>query len=205
MTFPSSMVSTLARILLHGCLHLDTLIKPTILFVLQNLPSIATSILVTLSTVLPTSQRNQIMAKTINLLWALPVDTATLSARLEAFLERRAICSTLSICAKKPVSPIPAHLPPTVIEKITSAVTEAAYQSKIRGWMTAVDCIRGDCWHKPKAYYEGSHGINSKDFDGEHSYGCDLNAYGYTVQEVHHRNVGAYLEKIQRFKKRKEV
>ena len=141
------------------------------------------------------------MAKTINLVWALPVDTATLAARLEAFLETRAVPSTLCICAKKKGSPIPAHLPLKNIDKIANIVKDSCYESKIRGWLTAVDCITGNCWNTRRGWSAGSHGSNSDDFDGE----ILPDDSRFTDQDVHCENVNAYLKKIARFEERKEA
>lgn len=141
------------------------------------------------------------MAKTINLTWALPVDTATLAAGLEAFLETRAVPSTLRICAKKKGSPFPAHPPLKIINKIANIVTDSCYESKIRGWLTAVDCITGNCWNARRGWSAGSHGSDSDYFDGE----IWPNDSRFTNQDVHWENVNAYLKKIARFEERKEA
>ena len=68
--------------------------------------------------------------------------------------------STLHICAKKQASPFPTHLPLKVIDKIARFVADSSYESNIRGWLTAVDCIREDCWDKQREGSMGSHGSN---------------------------------------------
>ena len=140
------------------------------------------------------------MVKSLNLVWALPVDTAALAARLEAFLETKAVTLTLRICAKKQGSPVPARLPLFIIERIRVAVMDAWYQSNIRGWLTAVDCIRRSCWGTQHEGDEGSHGIDTRCFDKDEE---DL--YGYRVQNVHLRNVKSYLTRIARIENQKEV
>ena len=94
------------------------------------------------------------MTEDVKLTWAIKVDSATLGARLEAFLETREVEALLSICAKKPGAPFPLDFPLKIIKLIASAVGDMRYKSKIKGWQRAVQCIRGDCWSLPKEWHD---------------------------------------------------
>lgn len=89
------------------------------------------------------------MANNLTVAWARPVDTVKLGARLEAYVDARAVITTLRMCAKyAPLDFFLAKLPPELISIIGALAQDAVYEDHRQSWELAWKCCQGTCCSK---------------------------------------------------------
>ena len=88
------------------------------------------------------------MANTVRLTWAVPVSAHLIGARLEAYVESKAIITTFRLCAQygstfsAPVARIPAEL----INKIAKYIDQSFFEKRLPQWANVTRNMGGQ-WY----------------------------------------------------------
>lgn len=77
--------------------------------------------------------------------WAVPVDTVTLGARLEAYVESKASLHTFKLCIQhSQAGRALGKLPVEMIENVASIFQQSHFEDRIEEWTEARECEDGD-------------------------------------------------------------
>lgn len=75
--------------------------------------------------------------------WIVPVEPASLGARVEAYYETNTVATTFRSCIEH--SPYLRSLPEEVVSSIINEVFELEYESRLIQWNRELLCVRSDC------------------------------------------------------------
>lgn len=82
----------------------------------------------------------------ITLSWATPFDAAELGARMEAYVETKALVLVFKLCVQRAQSEAPlGRLSPELIEMIATEVHDAAFKKKLKIWHKDLFCCANVC------------------------------------------------------------
>ena len=82
----------------------------------------------------------------ITLTWATPFDAAELGARMEAYVETKALVHVFKLCVQHAQSEAPlGRLSPELIEMIATEVHDAAFNKQLKMWHKDLFCCANVC------------------------------------------------------------
>ncbi len=86
------------------------------------------------------------MINSLTVAWAIPVDTAFVGARIEAYVEAKATISMLRLCIKYAQTGISlGNIPTEMVENVATHVRQSIFESRLEGWQNAMTCCMGEC------------------------------------------------------------
>lgn len=87
------------------------------------------------------------MTNSITIAWAIPVDAATLGARMEAHAQSKATIHTFRLCVQHapPGAPL-GRLPPELVEIVAARIQQSLFKKRMKKWKKSVNCAAGDCY-----------------------------------------------------------
>ncbi|KAL2047954.1 hypothetical protein ABVK25_011183 [Lepraria finkii] len=87
------------------------------------------------------------MTNSITIAWAMPVDAATLGARMEAHAKSKATIHTFRLCVQHapPGAPL-GRLPPELVEIVAARIQQSLFKKRMKKWKKSVNCAAGDCY-----------------------------------------------------------
>lgn len=78
--------------------------------------------------------------------WAVPVYTAPLGARLESYVESKAVIHTLRLCVQHAqAGQTLGKLPVEIVEITARLIRQSYFEDRIDGWWRADACCKADC------------------------------------------------------------
>lgn len=139
--------------------------------------------------------------------WATPVDTATVGAQLEAYIETKETIAIFQQCVQSaPTDSAVAQLPPELIKYVANHFQSSIFQDKLAGWEREIECCSGIC--DPIDHFDPDE-IQSlrKDYmqslqcppDDLDDYDSDFGGYlgeNHDIVGLHDRNVETLLSKV---------
>ena len=150
----------------------------------------------------------------ITLTWATPFDAAELGARMEAYVETKALVHVFKLCVQRAQSEAPlGRLSPELIEMIATEIHNAAFNKQLKMWRKDLFCCGNVCRPSEHLSEESCKSLrddyrmelaseDEDDSECDNHCGCAHHFDGYLAelgmgQDEHNDAVETFLAKVE--------